>query len=539
MIHLADLSLRKAEDVESVRAKIHACMLLLTGASQAASRAASDFSELAGRLLAVGHARLEVSIGRMGVSRALQCMLITGVRPPEGLAGERHDDDHWRVSRHYDAGVQWVADTVIGRLGEILTIKSHQELLEENFRLLHGKTTALNRLSLALSTVQDVDTLLTRLLSEAGRAFNCEAGSILLAEERALVFRHAMNAQEGARDRLLIRPDDPSRLPIDRTSMAGAAALDGMVVVRDAYDIPDTEPYRFNPAMDRLTGLRTRAVVSVALRSNQDELLGVMQLVNPRDPDSLRPIEFSREDQALAMNFASLAALALERSNLTRTLVLRIMGIAELHDPKQSGAHIRRVSQVAARLFVQWASRRGWTEDQILKELDTLRPAAMLHDVGKVGIRDAILKKNGPLTDEEREEMKRHTCIGAEAALKGQRTAFDTAVRNVTLYHHAKWDGTGYPAHAEIVRTLERLGQDASNVPEPRGEGIPLVGRLVAIADVFDALMSRRAYKEAWKPEDVRADFERNAGTHFDPELVEIFLADFDAFCRIHASISG
>jgi HD-GYP domain-containing protein (c-di-GMP phosphodiesterase class II) len=250
-------------------------------------------------------------------------------------------------------------------------------------------------------------------------------------------------------------------------------------------------------------------------------------------------MEFSGEDQALAMNFASLASLALERSNLTRTLVLRIMGIAELHDPKETGAHIRRVSQVATRLFVAWASQRGWSEDRILKELDALRPAAMLHDVGKVGISDVILKKPGALTPEERTVMQSHTVIGAKSALKGQRTALDAAIRDVTLYHHARWDGTGYPTRAEIAAVLEELGEDGSRVPEPRGEGIPLAGRLVAIADVFDALMSRRAYKEAWSPADVRDEFERMSGLHFDPELVQLFLSDFDSYCAIHAAIAG
>ncbi len=536
-MHLAELPMRRPQDLESARSKLHACMELLTGDAQAAARAASDLSEMARRVMALAPARLEVSLTRLGTARALQCDLVTAVQPPPPIPAERRDERQWKVARHYQAGTNWVPHALLDRIAGILTTKSHEDLLEENFRLLHDKTTALNRLSLALSTVQDVDTLLTRLLTEAGHAFHCEAGSILLVEDGALVFRHTLNSEEGAIDRLLIRPDDPTRLPIDRTSMAGAAALEGMVVVRDAYDIPESEPFRFNPAMDRLTGLRTRAVVSVALRSNQEELLGVLQLINPRDPESGRPIEFSAEDQALVRNFASLAAVALERSNLTRTLVLRIMGIAELHDPKETGAHIRRVSQVAARLFVSWASRKGWTEDRILKELDTLRPAAMLHDVGKVGITDAILKKAGPLTDDERSRMKTHTTIGAKAALKGQRTAFDLAVRDVTLYHHAKWDGTGYPTHAELVETLQALGVDASGVPEPRGEGIPMVGRLVAIADVFDALMSRRAYKPAWSPAEVRAEFERSAGNHFDPELVQLLLEDFETYCQIHASI--
>ena len=539
MMHLADFNLRRVADVDGARAKIHECMLLLTGDRQRASQAASAFSEVARAIVEHCSARVEVSIGRIGESRALQCILVTESQPPALLGADRHDEMHWRVVRRFDTGSSWVPHGTMDRLRTVLETKSHQELVEENYRLLHDKTTALNRLSLALSTVQDVDTLMVMLLQEAAQAFHCEAGSILLAEEGELVFRHALSSDTSSRDRLLVRAGDPVSLPIDRTSMAGAAALDGMVAVADAYNIPEGATFRFNPSVDRMMGFRTRAVVSVSLRSNHNELLGVLQLINPRDPESLRPLEFSSEDQALAMNFASLAALALERSNLTRTLVLRIMGIAELHDPKETGAHIRRVSQVATRLFVAWASRRGWSEERILKELDSLRPAAMLHDVGKVGISDIILKKPGALTDEERKVMQSHTTIGAKSALKGQRTALDAAIRDVTLYHHARWDGKGYPTRDEIIATLAALGENGEQVPEPRGEGIPLAGRLVAIADVFDALMSRRAYKEAWTPADVRAEFERLSGSHFDPELVELFLADFDSYCSIHAAISG
>jgi HD-GYP domain-containing protein (c-di-GMP phosphodiesterase class II) len=535
-MNIADLPLRKMQDVESTRAKVHECMLLLTRSPQAAAQAASDLSETIRQLIAGGPARLEVSIGRVGERRSLRCTMVTASQPAPVLEACLDEQRQWRVVRDYPAGTSWIANDMLDRLGEVLAMKSHQELLEENLRLLHDKTTALNRLSLQLSTTQDVDTLMIRMLREAGQAFCCEAGSILMAEDGALVFRHALNASEKSTERLLVRPDAPTRLPIDRQSMAGAAALDGLVVVKDAYEIPETETFRFNPAMDRMTGLRTRAVISVSLRSSQDELLGVLQLVNPRDPETLRDIEFSKEDEALVMNFGSLASVALERSNLTRTMVLRIMSQVQLFDPKETGAHVRRVSQVAARLFVGWANRRHWPEERILKELDALRLAAMLHDQGKSGIGD-IIRKPGLLTPEERAIMQTHPLIGV-GLMSGNRTALDPAVRDIMLYHHARWDGTGYPTHAEILRALEERGLDPSLGPEPKGESIPIFGRVVAVADVFDALMSRRAYKEAWKPQDVRAEFERSAGTHFDPELVELLVADFDAFCQIHSAIS-
>jgi response regulator RpfG family c-di-GMP phosphodiesterase len=221
---------------------------------------------------------------------------------------------------------------------------------------------------------------------------------------------------------------------------------------------------------------------------------------------------------------------------MTRTLVLRMMRLAEMRDPKETGAHVKRVSHVATRLYVAWAKRRGLSQELIYKQLDHLRLAAMLHDVGKVGIDDAILKKIGKLEPDERQIMETHAHIGA-ASLQGQKISLDDAIRDVTLYHHARWDGNGYPSHEQIVKTLEQLGEDTSNVPQPKGEGIPLNARLVAIADVFDALMSRRSYKEAWTPEQVREEIGKCAGTHFDPELVELFVSDFDEYIKIHAAL--
>ncbi len=334
----------------------------------------------------------------------------------------------------------------------------------------------------------------------------------------------------------LLHAGERSYLPVDRSSLAGAAACDGLVVVRDAYDLPAGSAFRFNRDYDAATGFRTRAVLAVAMRSSQDELLGVLQLLNPRGLAGEGEGEFAEDDVRLAVHFAGMASMALERSSMTRALVLRMMRLAELRDPKETGAHVRRVSEVASRLFVAWARRRGLGEREIVSALDQLRPAAMLHDVGKVGIEDAILRKPGRLDPEERKVMERHSRIGA-ATLLGVRTAMDPAIRDVTLYHHARWDGTGYPTHAEIVDTVRELGLDAANVPEPRGASIPLSARLVAIADVFDALMSRRAYKDAWEPSEVRAELERGSGTHFDPELVELFLADFDDYVRMHGMI--
>ena len=359
-------------------------------------------------------------------------------------------------------------------------------------------------------------------------------GSILLHEDRELRFAHTAAESTGEFERLLARAGTRTRLPIDRASLAGTSAIEGVVRVADAYAIPEDAPYRFNRSVDLATGFRTRAVLSVAMRNSRNELLGVMQLLNPHAPGSATATEFSADDERLAVHFAGMAAGAIDRSSMTRALVLRMMRLAELRDPKETGAHVRRVSDVASHLYIAWARQRNMPEAETLDHLDKLRPAAMLHDVGKVGISDAILQKPDKLTEAEYDKMKRHTTIGAETLL-GVHTSLDDAVREVTLYHHARWDGKGYPSHADITATMAKLGLDVSNVPEPAGLGIPLPARLVAVADVFDALMSRRAYKEPWDPSKVREEIARCGGTHFDPELAELFVSNFDDYCSVHA----
>jgi putative two-component system response regulator len=131
--------------------------------------------------------------------------------------------------------------------------------------------------------------------------------------------------------------------------------------------------------------------------------------------------------------------------------------------------------------------------------LSTLAP---LHDIGKVGVPDSILHKAGPLEPAEWETMRRHTTIGAEI-LTGSRSPVVRMAEEIALTHHERWDGSGYP------RGL--VGQE-----------IPLVGRICAVSDVFDALVSARPYKPAWPIDEALAELERRAGTLFDPTLVDL-----------------
>ena len=165
--------------------------------------------------------------------------------------------------------------------------------------------------------------------------------------------------------------------------------------------------------------------------------------------------------------------------------------------------------------------------------------AAMLHDVGKVAISDLILKKPGRFSNDECEIMKQHTILGAQL-FRGRQSDFDDAASLVALNHHERWDGKGYPGFVDIL-TGDPLSDYIAPDGSPRGkkgEEIPLFGRIVALADVYDALSSTRIYKEAWDESDAMATIEKEAGYHFDPELVEIFVSNLDLIRSIQMRYS-
>jgi HD-GYP domain-containing protein (c-di-GMP phosphodiesterase class II) len=258
------------------------------------------------------------------------------------------------------------------------------------------------------------------------------------------------------------------------------------------------------------------------------DVLGVMQLINAKD-DGGHIIPFSQSDETLMAHFATSTSLTVERAQMTRNIILRMISMAELRDPKETGAHVNRVGAYSVEIFEQWAKRKGFSAKDIERQRDVLRMAAMLHDVGKVAISDLILKKPERLTEQEFEIMKGHTYLGARL-FSDIRSDFDEMAAEVTLNHHEKWDGTGYPGHIDPVTEKPIPGfEGGTGRPLPkREEEIPLVGRVVAVADVYDALCSRRVYKEPWAEDRVLEEMHRSSGKHFDPEIIEVFFSCLD-----------
>jgi HD-GYP domain-containing protein (c-di-GMP phosphodiesterase class II) len=389
-------------------------------------------------------------------------------------------------------------------------------------------------LGIEITQVKDLDVLLERILKEARLLVNADAGSIYVKEDDKLKFSYSQN------DTLQLR--QPGRkliystftMPINNQSIAGYVANTGdLLNLQNAYKLPSNLPFAFNRKYDDLSGYRTQSMLTFPLKTNRGDTIGVLQLINAKNTRG-RAVAFSKKDEPLILHFANMAAVAIERAQMTRSMILRTIRMAELRDPKETGAHVNRVASYSVAIYEHWGAKRGVAHETLEKNRDILRMAAMLHDVGKVAIADAILKKPARLDDAEREIMKQHTYMGARLFAE-QYSEFDDASSVVALNHHEKWDGTGYPGHINPFDAKVLPGYENSDgSPRPKkGEEIPVFGRLVALADVYDALSSKRAYKERWEEAQVLEELKVSSGTHFDPEMVETFFACIDTIRNI------
>jgi response regulator RpfG family c-di-GMP phosphodiesterase len=387
-----------------------------------------------------------------------------------------------------------------------------------------GIVTSILKLAEDLNQYKDLDVLLDNLLSAARRLVNADAGAIYLVENERLGFSYVQN------DTLFRSTNNKhvytnASLPIDERSIVGYAALTGApLAIDDAYELPESYPFHFNRSFDQKTGYRTRSILTLPLKSHQAKTIGVLQIINAKNEAGAVSV-FSREAQTYLPLLANSAAVAIERSLMTRELILRMMRMAELRDPTETGGHVQRVGSYAAEIYQRWASVRGLPEQEIKHGRDLIRIAAMLHDVGKVGVSDTILKKKDRLTEEEFSIMKRHTLFGARL-FAHSTSELDALSREIALNHHEKWDGTGYPGFGAEL--------DAPGPAQPKkGEEIPIAARITALADVFDALCSKRSYKDPWPDERILEYIQAESGKHFDPDAVRAFLDIFDVVAAI------
>ncbi len=361
-----------------------------------------------------------------------------------------------------------------------------------------------------LNHINDLDSLLDQVLFYARMFTNADAGTIYLVEDNCLRFAYTQNDTFMKRTQLNKKQIYSNiKIPINANSIAGYVAICRKILkIDDVYELEDHFPFSFNRQFDENSNYRTMSMLTIPLIISDEKVIGVIQIINSMDPETGKVIPFTSENELFVSFFANIASAAIEKAKMTREMILRMIKMAELRDPKETGSHVQRVSSYSVEIYQKWAENHNISKSEIRKKSDVLRIAAMLHDVGKIGIPDVILKKPSRLNEEEYEVMKTHTTLGGDLFINIFNEV-DKMSRDVAVCHHERWDGKGYPNGLA-------------------GENIPQAGRIVAIADVYDALMSKRVYKSAWDEEDVLKYLKEQAGSQFDPELIEIFISIYD-----------
>lgn len=222
---------------------------------------------------------------------------------------------------------------------------------------------------------------------------------------------------------------------------------------------------------------------------------------------------------------SKVAERTLELSQTQDVTIHSLATLAETRD-NETGGHILRTQRYVGALATYLATKQKYSEKLSKRTIELFFKSAPLHDIGKVGVPDAILLKPGKLTDEEFTIMKTHAELGYQALVRAEEAfnmkdmpSFLEHARDIAFTHHEKWDGRGYP------RGLA-------------GEDIPLSGRIMAVADVYDALICKRVYKPPMPHEKAAQIIRGDSGTHFDPEVVEAFDACEDDFRRIAAEFA-
>ena len=386
---------------------------------------------------------------------------------------------------------------------------------------------------------QSVQSLLDKVLKKSRLFSKAEAGTIFIARHRGQ--QHWLEPASVQNDRIAVRRAD-FVVPFGPGTIAGYVAGTGRtVVLDDVYSLPKRSPFSFDPSRERRS-YKTRSMFCFALKNYQDKVTGVVQLINCRPRPSARPAPFpagvadlvapisrvighsieraSMLEEIKAKNTKlrdhnrqlneqqiKIAALQAETEDAFQLSVQLLARAAEIHD-EETGNHIVRVNEYSYFIAKRLARPDAWC--------DELRYSAQLHDVGKMSVDSAVLKKKGGLDANERAEMDRHTVYGYQILAPSLRLKMGA---EIALNHHEKWDGTGYPN-------------------KTKGDAIPLSARIVQLADIYDALRSLRPYKPAFSHEKTvhiltQGDDRIEPRAHFDPQLIDLFADTHQEFANI------
>lgn len=343
----------------------------------------------------------------------------------------------------------------------------------------HGRMLEAERLSSDFANVLDIDQVLERALARIVELTRAEQGFLLLRNTHGELEVRAGKDRKGRQ-----LPESGQRflsLKIVKTvAETGEAVLSDNVAEMSEFDDEEGSVVQF--------GLTS--ILCVPIRSGK-HVIGVVYLEN-----RLLQGVFEDEDKRLVQLVADRAGSAFETAKLyqqEREILRALANAVEARDTGTS-SHVQRVSHYALAV----GQCLGLSNDELMQ----LEQSALLHDIGKIGIPDRVLLKQGPLSDEEWEKMREHPQLGL--GIVGP-VALPQAVRDGILYHQEAWDGSGYPFGVS-------------------GDDIPLFGRIIAVVDAFDAMTTNRPYRKGRSAQEAAEELDRCAGTQFDPEIVLAFL---------------
>lgn len=378
-----------------------------------------------------------------------------------------------------------------------------------------NKADILNQLiniSILISSKTSLNDLLDTVLQKARDISNADAGSLYLKEGHRLIFLITQN------DTLTNVSKNFKSYPIyiDKNSISGFAAYTGETInIDDVYDIPSHFPFSFNKDFDLSNNYRSKSMLTIPMKDNEKEIIGVLQLINSKDENGMIST-FPKDLEIIVESFASIAAVSIKNVQLKDSIkkahletIYRLSVAAEYKDT-DTGSHIKRMSRYSEIM----ARNLGY--DSSYCEL--ILYASPLHDIGKLGIPDAILTKPAKLSPEEWDMMKKHTTMGYEI-LKDSSEKIIKFAASIALTHHERYDGNGYP---------NRLA----------GENIPIEGRIVAIADVFDALSTKRPYKDPWPLDKILDTIKDEHNKQFDGRIVDTFFSSLEEILAVQKEFS-
>ena len=381
-----------------------------------------------------------------------------------------------------------------------------------------------------VSRPQPIEELLRRVLLKSRQLTGAEAGTIFLVRGSGRTRRlEASNTQND------VVPLEPAQIvvPVNQSSIAGFTALTGETVfVDDLYEISGDVPYTFDPSFDLNLGYCSRSMLSFPLLNHDRRVIGVVQLINRRGRNGEEPLSFEAEQADLIVPFNHIVGSAIVRAEMTERIEAQNVRLkkrnAQLKVQREKIAALKDETEEAFQLSIRLLARAAEVHDEntarhvervneyayYIAEIlgvskafrNEIRYSAQLHDVGKMSVDMAILRKNGPLTDEERDEMKRHPVYGYQILSASDRLRM---AGEIALNHHERWDGNGYPNGS-------------------KGREIPLAARIVAVADIYDALRSHRPYKPGFDHETTRkilleGDDRMKVEGLFDPQVIDVF----------------